>query len=99
MFFRNFEKKQTMLTRAEILQYLTENKTFFSKNFGISKIAIFGSFARGEQNETSDIDILISMNPETDHIFERIIRWIFFIGILFLIGIIITFWIKKIKNK
>ena len=36
---------------------------------------------------------------ETDHIFERIIRWIIFIGILFLIGIIITFWIKKIKNK
>jgi predicted nucleotidyltransferase len=60
-----------MLTRAEILQYLTENKTFYSKNFGISKIAIFGSFARGEENETSDIDILISMNPETDHIFEK----------------------------
>jgi hypothetical protein len=60
-----------MLTRAEILQYLTENKTFYHKNYGIIKIAIFGSFARNEQKETSDIDILITMDPETDNIFEK----------------------------
>jgi predicted nucleotidyltransferase len=60
-----------MLTQEEILQYLAENKEFYIKNFGISKIAIFGSFARNEQKETSDIDVLITMDPETDHIFEK----------------------------
>ncbi|AGL03924.1 nucleotidyltransferase family protein [Desulfoscipio gibsoniae] len=29
------------------------------KGFGVKKIGLFGSFARGEQNDTSDIDILV----------------------------------------
>ncbi len=29
------------------------------KGFGVKKIGLFGSFARGEQTDTSDIDILV----------------------------------------
>ncbi len=32
------------------------------KEKGISKAGIFGSFARGEQKENSDIDILVNFN-------------------------------------
>jgi uncharacterized protein len=32
------------------------------KKNGIKKAGVFGSFARGEQNEKSDIDILIEFN-------------------------------------
>jgi uncharacterized protein len=30
-----------------------------AKQYGVEKIALFGSYARGEQNETSDIDFVI----------------------------------------
>ena len=30
-----------------------------AKKYGVKKLALFGSYARGEQNEASDIDLLI----------------------------------------
>ena len=37
------------------------------ERFGVSSIAIFGSYARGEETELSDVDILVE--------FERPIGW------------------------
>ncbi len=53
------------------MNYLTENKETFHRLFGIREIGLFGSFARGEQTDTSDIDILIDMESETENIFEK----------------------------
>lgn len=30
-----------------------------AKEYGVEKVALFGSYARGEQNDTSDIDFVI----------------------------------------
>ena len=30
-----------------------------AKQYGIEKVALFGSYAKGEQNENSDIDLII----------------------------------------
>ena len=60
-----------MLTRDEVLQYLTDNKTGFREQFGIRKIGLFGSYARGEQTDQSDIDILIEMAADTEDIFGK----------------------------
>jgi hypothetical protein len=60
-----------MLTRAEILNYLRENKTNFQYQFGIRKIGLFGSYAREEQSDQSDIDILIEMGSDTEDIFDK----------------------------
>ncbi|MCK4367254.1 MAG: nucleotidyltransferase family protein [Thermoplasmata archaeon] len=38
---------------------LKENGTVLRDRFKVRKIGIFGSFARGEQEATSDIDILV----------------------------------------
>lgn len=38
---------------------------------GIWKIGIFGSYAREEQTDLSDIDILIDMEPGTENIFDK----------------------------
>ena len=38
-----------------------ENEIF--KNFGVFKIGIFGSFARGEEKPNSDIDIFVEFSP------------------------------------
>ncbi|MDO8509210.1 MAG: nucleotidyltransferase family protein [Nanoarchaeota archaeon] len=34
------------------------------KNNGVKKAGIFGSYARGEQRENSDIDVLVKINDE-----------------------------------
>jgi uncharacterized protein len=60
-----------MIQRQEILTYLANNKNLFSMQFNIIKIGIFGSFARDEQTDESDIDIIIEMPRGTDDIFEK----------------------------
>ena len=47
-----------MLSLAEILKILKENKPFLRQNYSVTKLGIFGSFARGDQSKKSDIDIL-----------------------------------------
>ena len=46
-----------MLTREEIITKIRKNRLFFAEKFGLKKIALFGSYAIGTQNEQSDIDI------------------------------------------
>ena len=60
-----------MFTRQEILQYLKNNKKLFRKKYSIIKIGIFGSYARNEQTEKSDIDIIIEMPLDATEIFEK----------------------------
>lgn len=62
-----------MLNKQNILQFLTENKDYFRKEFHVSKIGIFGSFARNEQRADSDIDILIELENNTQNIYD--LKW------------------------
>lgn len=62
-----------MLTTQNIMQFLTENKEYFRKEFHVSKIGLFGSFARGEQRSDSDIDILIEIENDTQNIYD--LKW------------------------
>ncbi len=48
------------MDRSTIIAFLQEHKTEFLSNFGIAKIALFGSFARDEATEESDIDLLVT---------------------------------------
>lgn len=47
-----------------ILKILKDNKGILSEKFGVTDIAIFGSYVRGEQNKRSDIDIFVELKPE-----------------------------------
>jgi len=49
----------TKLNLAEIEEILRAHKEELRQKFGVSSIAIFGSYARGEQTELSDVDILV----------------------------------------
>jgi uncharacterized protein len=60
-----------MLNRTEILSFLQENKEVFQTQYGIRKIGLFGSYARGEQTDQSDVDILIDMSSDTENIFDK----------------------------
>ena len=50
-----------MKTFEEIKELLLKHKEEFRKQYGLKEIGIFGSYIRGEQNEGSDVDILIEL--------------------------------------
>lgn len=55
-----------MYTREQILKILSEKKPDLQKRYPISELGIFGSYARGDYNEKSDIDILVDFNKGID---------------------------------
>ena len=52
-----------MITKEEILKTLAEEKNKLQSQFKIRKLALFGSYARGEQRLDSDVDILVEVDP------------------------------------
>ena len=48
-----------MKTKEEILILLKKQLPYLKQNFKVKSIGIFGSYAREEQTETSDIDMLV----------------------------------------
>ena len=56
--------------KEDILEYIRQNKSQFQKHFHVVKIGLFGSFARDEQTEHSDIDLIIELEEDTQRIYE-----------------------------
>lgn len=48
-----------MKTQAEVLQVLTQQKPLLLETYRLTRLGIFGSYARGEQTDESDIDVLV----------------------------------------
>ncbi len=59
-----------MKTRDQILTFLTENKKLFRNKYHIVRIGLFGSYARGEQNPDSDVDLLVEFEENTQDLYE-----------------------------
>ena len=58
-----------MKNLSEIKEILAENKELLKKKFKVKEIGLFGSYVRGEQKETSDVDILVEFE-ETPTLLE-----------------------------
>ncbi len=54
-----------LITKEEIIQKLKEIKPLLKQKYNLTEIALFGSYARDEQTEKSDIDIMVDYNPKT----------------------------------
>ncbi|MBN1997002.1 nucleotidyltransferase domain-containing protein [candidate division KSB1 bacterium] len=59
------------VNKNEILAYLRDCLPALQADFGITKIGLFGSFARNKQNDKSDIDIILEFKSGTDNIYEK----------------------------
>lgn len=59
-----------MVTRDFIEKKLIRLKPLLSKKYNVERIGYFGSFSRNEQNDDSDVDILVE--------FRKPIGWEFF---------------------
>ncbi len=47
----------------DILDILKDNKKMLSEKYGVTDIAVFGSYARNEHKGKSDIDIFVELKP------------------------------------
>ncbi len=52
-----------MITKEQILDVLAKDKPELQKRFKVRRIALFGSYARGDQGADSDVDILVEVDP------------------------------------
>lgn len=53
-----------MESRSEIFRLLESNRDKI-KSFGVKRLGVFGSVARDEQTENSDVDVLVELEKET----------------------------------
>jgi predicted nucleotidyltransferase len=51
-----------MLTKETIQQRLKSNLSHFALKYGVKKIGLFGSYANGSPDESSDIDLLVEFD-------------------------------------
>ena len=58
------------MDRDQTLALLTEHKPALAERFGVRRLALFGSVARGTAREDSDVDILVGFDqPPTPSAF------------------------------
>lgn len=55
-----------MKTRTEVLEVLRSLKDELRERYHVESIALFGSYAREEQGEGSDIDLLVEFGSGAD---------------------------------
>ena len=53
-----------MRTRDAILKTLEANRAAI-RRFGVQRLGLFGSAARGEATDTSDLDFLVELDPKS----------------------------------
>ena len=59
-----------MKSKEEILKFLSGNKEYLKETFHIVKIGIFGSYARGDNESASDIDLIVEFEENTPNLFD-----------------------------
>jgi hypothetical protein len=52
-----------MKSTQEIVGILRRAKPELARDFGVTRLALFGSYARGEQRDGSDVDVVVEVAP------------------------------------
>ena len=64
-------------TKEQIFTLLRQHREQL-KRFGVRRCGLFGSFARGQQSDRSDIDLLVEFEPEQKS-FDNFMHLAFFL--------------------
>lgn len=58
------------INKENIVEFLKDKKEYLQNEFGVTSISLFGSYARGEETEESDIDFFVEMPADYDKLFD-----------------------------
>jgi uncharacterized protein len=61
---RGPNEKGTVMTRADIVRILSTKKQELLEVHGVTRIGLFGSYARQSAGDDSDIDIMVEIEDE-----------------------------------
>ena len=53
----------------QILEYLASNKDRLMRKYHLTKIGVFGSMARGEESDQSDIDLIVEFDNQVKDLY------------------------------
>lgn len=56
-----------MKTREEVIRALKIELPYLKKKYFVSNVGLFGSYSRNEQNDNSDIDLLVEFEKPIDY--------------------------------
>jgi len=65
--------------KEQLIAVISKNRSTLAERFGVSDIAVFGSYIHGTQHRGSDIDILVELNRE-DKTFDNYMELKFFLS-------------------
>ncbi len=65
------------MTKKYILNFLSTHREELTEKFGVTKIGLFGSYARDEANTTSDIDLAVEI--ESNNSFRSFFSLLYFL--------------------
>lgn len=57
------------IDKENIIEFLKGKKEYLLREFGVTSISLFGSYARGEETDESDIDFFVEMPADYDRLF------------------------------
>ena len=60
------EQIVSLRRKSLVIRRLTKAAPTIRTQFGVQRIGIFGSFARGEQTKKSDVDVLVEFLPDRE---------------------------------
>jgi predicted nucleotidyltransferase len=55
-------QKTTVLTREKVISIMKKELSYLKDKYGVKRIVLYGSFAKGNQKRKSNIDILVDLH-------------------------------------
>jgi predicted nucleotidyltransferase len=65
---RYTDEGPAMTRLDDVLGYLRQNRVQLRSRFHVTRIGVFGSMARGDSTEQSDIDLIVELDENSDDI-------------------------------
>ena len=65
-----------MPTKEQIVKLLREKYPYLAAEYGVKKIGIFGSYAKGRPDETSDVDIIVQFEHPIGFKFIELVEYL-----------------------
>jgi len=65
-----------MLTKEQIVKLLREKYPYLATEYGVKKVGIFGSYAKGLPDETSDVDIIVEFEYPIGFKFIELVEYL-----------------------